>query len=282
MAELFDMTSAGAVAFGDYKKSLSSSNLIKVALQYVESFNGLICSFPQEKSLTENSVMHEHITSTSIGLKGAPSIAEELQIARDLVLLEYTNGKLHIPTISTANSVELIRNAKRKKLNVSCSVAIHNLIFTDAVLSDFDTNFKVTPPLRSATDIDALITGLKDGTIDMVTSDHNPLNIELKKIEFNDASFGTIGLESAFGALNKIFSTKTAIKLLTRGKKRFGLSPQSLDIGNRANVSLFNPKGDYTFNKNHISSKSTNSIFMGSKLSGRVYGSINNNKLELT
>ena len=171
---------------------------------------------------------------------------------------------------------------KRKKLNVSCSVAIHNLIFTDAVLSDFDTNFKVTPPLRSATDIDALITGLKDGTIDMVTSDHNPLNIELKKIEFNDASFGTIGLESAFGALNKIFSTKTAIKLLTRGKKRFGLSPQSLDIGNRANVSLFNPKGDYTFNQNHISSKSTNSIFMGSKLSGRVYGSINNNKLELT
>ena len=282
LAELFDMTSAGAVAFGDYKKSLSSSNLIKVALQYVESFNGLICSFPQEKSLTENSVMHEHITSTSIGLKGAPSIAEELQIARDLVLLEYTNGKLHIPTISTANSVELIRNAKRKKLNVSCSVAIHNLIFTDAVLSDFDTNFKVTPPLRSATDIDALITGLKDGTIDMVTSDHNPLNIELKKIEFNDASFGTIGLESAFGALNKIFSTKTAIKLLTRGKKRFGLSPQSLDIGNRANLSLFNPKGDYTFNKNHISSKSTNSIFMGSKLSGRVYGSINNNKLELT
>ena len=175
LAELFDMTSAGAVAFGDYKKSLSNANLIKVALQYASSFDGMICSFPQEKSLTENSVMHEHIISTSIGLKGAPAIAEELQIARDLVLLEYTNGKLHIPTISTAKSVDLIRNAKRNNLNVSCSVAIHNLIFNDAMLSEFNTNFKVNPPLRSKSDIEALIAGLKDGTIDMVQ------NIEPRK-----------------------------------------------------------------------------------------------------
>jgi len=282
LAELFDMKSAGAVAFGDYKKSLSNANLIKVALQYASSFDGMICSFPQEKSLTENSVMHEHIISTSIGLKGAPAIAEELQIARDLVLLEYTNGKLHIPTISTAKSVDLIRNAKRNNLNVSCSVAIHNLIFNDAMLSEFNTNFKVNPPLRSKSDIEALIAGLKDGTIDMVTSDHNPLNIELKKIEFNDADFGTIGLESAFGALNTIFSTKTAIKLLTNGKERFGLLSQTLDLGNKANITLFNPKGPYIFKESHIYSKSSNSIYLGSKLNGHVYGTINHNKLELS
>ena len=139
--------------------------------------------------------------------------------------MEYTNGKLHIPTISTAESVQLIREAKKKKLDVSCSVAIHNLFFTDEVLTSFDTRFKVLPPLRTQQDVDALIAGVKDGTIDMITSDHNPLNIELKNIEFDYATYGTIGLESLFGALNTLFSVKKSIKLLTQGKTRFGISP---------------------------------------------------------
>lgn len=281
LAELFDMKTAGAVAFGDYKKAQSNPNLMKIALQYASTFNGLVCSFPQENAIALNGVMNEHITSTSIGLKGIPALAEELQIVRDLFLLEYTNGKLHIPTISTAKSVELIREAKKKKLDVTCSAAIHNLLFTDENLTSFDTNFKVSPPLRTQQDIDALILGLKDGTIDMVTSDHNPLDIELKKIEFDYATPGTIGLESAFGALNSIFSAKTAIKFLTKGKERFSLEALSINKGNKLNATLFNPDGNYTFSKSNILSKSKNSIFEGHLLKGKVYGIINNNQIQL-
>lgn len=279
LAELFDMTNAGAVAFGDYKTPISNPNLMKIALQYASSFDGLICSFPQENNIAGQGVMNEHITSTTIGLKGIPALAEELHVARDLFILEYTEGMLHIPTISTAKSVELIREAKKKKLDVTCSVAIHNLVFSDDVLTGFGTNFKVSPPLRTKEDIEALIGGLKDGTIDMVTSDHNPLDIELKKVEFDYAHNGTIGLESAFGALNTILSTKTAIKLLTKGKERFRIESNTVNIGNKATMTLFNPDVSYEFSKEDIISKSKNAIFKGHTLKGRAYGIIANKKI---
>ena len=268
LAELFDMKSAGSIAFGDYKKPIKNPNLLKIALQYASSFDGLVHSFPHEPRVATKGVMNENITSTRLGLKGLPALAEELQVARDLFLLEYTDGKLHIPTISTAKSVHLIREAKAKKLDISCSVAIHNLLFTDENLSDFDTNFKVNPPLRTQSDIEALIAGIKDGTIDMVTSDHNPIDIEHKKIEFDYAKNGTIGLESAFGALNALFTTKKAVQLLTKGRQRFGLKSNSITIGNSAQLSLFNPSETYVFEKKHLRSKSKNSIFVGSKLKG--------------
>jgi len=279
LAELFDMQNAGAVAFSDYQHPISNPNLLKIALQYSCSFNGLVCSFPQENRISGNGVMNENITSTTIGLKGNPALAEELQVARDLFLLEYTQGKLHIPTISTAKSVDLIRQAKQKKLDVSCSVAIHNLIFTDDVLSSFETNYKVSPPLRTQEDITALIDGLKDGTIDMVTSDHNPLDIEQKKVEFDFAANGTIGLESAFGALNSILPTKTSIKLLTKGKKRFNIEGLSINIGNEVNMTLFDPEISYSFTKKDISSKSKNSIFENHSLKGKAYGIISKGKV---
>lgn len=281
LAELYDMQTAGAVAFGDYKKSICNANLMKIAFQYSTNFNGLICPFPQDKSIASNGVMNEHVESTKLGLKGIPNLAEELRVARDLYLLEYTGGKLHIPTISTAKSVALIREAKQNKLDVTCSVAIHNLSLTDATLREFDTKYKVSPPLRTQEDIDALIEGLKDGTIDMVTSDHSPLNIELKDKEFDYATPGTIGLESAFGVLNSIFPLKTTIKFLTKGKERFNVSSTSINIGNKASLSLFNPSEKYTFSKSNIVSKSKNSIFIDSILKGVVYGIINNNKMKL-
>ncbi len=279
LAEIFDMQNAGAVAFGDYQHPISNPNLLKIALQYTSSFNGLVCSFPLENRISANGVMNENITSTTIGLKGNPALAEELQVARDLFLLEYTQGKLHIPTISTAKSVDLIRQAKQKKLDVSCSVAIHNLIFTDEVLTGFETNYKVTPPLRTQEDITALIEGLKDGTIDMVTSDHNPLDIEQKKVEFDFAAYGTIGLESAFGALNSVLPTKTSIKLLTKGKDRFNIESSVINIGNIANISLFNPDINYSFSRSNIISKSKNSIFENHSLKGKAYGIISKNKV---
>ena len=278
LAELFDMKSAGSIAFGDYKKPIKNPNLLKIALQYASSFEGVVHSFPLEEKVATKGVMNENITSTSLGLKGLPALAEELQIVRDLFILEYTGGKLHIPTISTKKSVELIRDAKSKKLDISCSVAIHNLLYTDEKLIEFDTNFKVNPPLRLASDTKALIEGLKDGTIDMVTSDHNPINIEYKKIEFDYAKDGTIGLESAFGALNSLFSTKKTIQLLTKGKERFGVANSVIKIGNRAQLSLFNPSNSYVFENKHIRSKSKNSLFIGSKLKGSVYGILANNK----
>ncbi|MFD2917788.1 dihydroorotase [Psychroserpens luteus] len=281
LAELFDMTSAGAVAFYDYQKPIANPNLMKVALQYASNFGGLVCSFPQESKITGLGVMNENVTSTSLGLKGNPTLAEELQIARDLFILEYTEGKLHIPTISTAKSVELIRAAKQKKLDVTCSVAIHNLVFTDENLTTFDTNFKVLPPLRTQSDIDALINGLKDGTIDMVTSDHNPIDIEHKKIEFDYAKYGTIGLESAFGALNSIFTVKKTIELLTKGKDRFKVESAPISIGNKANLALFNPNKTYTFSSENIISTSKNSMFLDKELKGIVYGIISNNQLIL-
>ncbi|WP_029033254.1 dihydroorotase [Salinimicrobium terrae] len=272
MAELYDMQQAGAVAFGDFKKSVSNPNLLKLALQYSQNFDGLVMSFPQEDRIALNGQVNEHESSTMLGLKGIPALAEELQITRDLYILEYTGGKLHIPTISTAKSVEIIRDAKERGLDVSCSVAIHNLFLTDEVLNEFDTNAKVLPPLRTKSDVKALISGVKDGTIDMVTSDHIPIDVEHKKVEFDNALFGTLGLESALGALLKLFSVRTTVKVLTSGKSRFNLGENVIDEGSPANFSFFDPDREYIFQKEHILSTSKNSLFMGKELKGKVYG----------
>lgn len=281
LAELYDMHKAGALAFYDYKRSIGNANLMKIALQYASNFDGLICAFPQDNTITGKGVVNEGKTSTFLGLKGNPALAEELQIARDLYLLEYTGGKLHIPTISSAKSVELIREAKKRKLNVTCSVAIHNLFFNDTVLKEFDSHFKVLPPLRTKNDVEALLNGIKDGTIDMVTSDHNPLDVEKKKLEFDYADYGTIGLESAFGALNSIVTTKKAIEMLTSGKPIFNIENQSIKKGVKANITLFNPSGIENFTEKDILSKSKNSAFLGSALKGKVYGTIAKNKIVL-
>ena len=281
LAEIFDMKNAGAICFGDYKKSIQNSNLLKLALQYTSDFDAIVLSFPQNKDLSLNGVINEDITSTSLGLKGIPAISEEIQVMRDISILEYSGGKLHIPTISTSKSVDLIREAKRKKLNISCSVAIHNLFYEDNTLLGFNTNFKVLPPLRTKKDTKALIEGVKDGTIDLVTSDHYPLNIELKRVEFDNADFGTIGLESFFGAINKLFSTKMSINILTRGRSLFNVNETKIEIGESANLTLFNPIKEYIFTNKNIISKSKNSIFLNEKLKGIVYGIINNSKISL-
>lgn len=281
MAELFDMKKAGAIAFGDYTKSLENANLLKIALQYVQDFDGLIIAFAQDDKIKGNGVANEGIISTRLGLKGIPNLAEELQITRNLFLLEYTGGKLHIPTISTAKSVALIKDAKAKGLQVTCSVTVHHLVLTDEKLEGFDTRFKVTPPLRTETDRVALIQGILDGTIDMITSDHNPIDIEHKKMEFDGAKNGTIGLESAFGSLMTVLPLATLIEKLTAGKKTFGLETATIEEGQKASFTLFNPEGDSVFNKENILSKSKNSAFIGTKIKGKVYGIVNQNQLIL-
>lgn len=274
LAELLDMKEAGAVSFGDYKLPVKNPNLLKIALQYAQNFDALIQSFPQENKIAGSGIVNEHKNSTSLGLKGIPNLAEELQITRDLFLLEYTGGKLHIPTISTEKSVRLIKEAKKKGLDVSCSVAIHNLLLTDEELKEFDANFKVLPPLRTKNDKKALIKGLKDGIIDMVTSDHNPIDVEHKKVEFDNALFGSIGLETAFGALSTIFDTEEVVSLLTAGKERFNIPQYALTEGNIADLSLFTPHEEYIFSRQDILSSSQNSIFLNKRLQGKTYGAI--------
>ncbi len=278
LAELYDMQQAGAVAFGDYQHAVKNPNLLKLALQYTQGFEGLILSFPQENDLVINGMANEGETAIKLGLKGIPALAEHLQIARDLYLLEYAGGKLHIPTISTAQSVALIKAAKEKGLDVTCSVAITNLFFTDAALEEFDTRYKVLPPLRTDEDRKALIVGLEDGTIDMVTSDHNPLDIELKKLEFDHAKFGSIAQEATFGALLQLVSPEVAVKALTRGRERFTGKKSQLKTGEPANLSLFTTVGTGIFTKEHIRSKSKNAAFLGAELKGKVYGIIANNQ----
>lgn len=212
LAELYDMQKAGAIAFGDYKKSISNANLVKIALQYAQNFDGLVLSFPNDSKIAGKGIVNEHISSTKLGLKGIPALAEVLHVARELTILEYTGGKLHIPTISTSESIALISNAKAKGLDVSCSVAISNLFFDDEMLDGFDSHYKLMPPLRNKEQVAALRAAVLDGTIDMVTSDHNPLNIELKQVEFDHAAYGSIGLESAFGALNSLLAPKRPLK----------------------------------------------------------------------
>ena len=266
LAELFEMKNSGAIGFGDYKKSIVNANVLKLALLYSKDYNIPIFSFPLNREISNNGVMNEGTTSTSLGLKGIPGMSEEIQIMRDIRILEYTGGNLHIPYISTRKSLELIKKAKNKGLNISCSTCVHNLFFNDSHLSDFNTNFKVLPPLRTQDDIDQLISGVKDGSIDTVTSDHNPLDIELKNVEFDKAEFGTIGLESLFGALNRIFPIKTTINILTRGKKVFGIEETAIKIGTQADLCLFNPINSFVFNDDNVLSMSKNSIFIGSSL----------------
>ena len=282
LAELFDMKNAGAIAFGDYNKNIENANLLKIGLQYVQDFDGLVIAFCQDEKIKGNGVVNEGIVSTRLGLKGIPNLAEELLVARNLFLLEYTGGKLHIPTISTAKSVALIKEAKSKGLKVTCSVSVHHLVLTDEELDGFDTRYKVSPPLRTDEDRKALLAGVLDNTIDCITSDHNPIDIEHKKMEFDLAKSGTIGLESAFGTLLTVLSLEKIIEKLTAAKEIFTLKNNSIEEGNIAEITLFSTKNEWLFNSKSILSKSKNAVFLGKKMKGKVYGIYNCEKLILS
>lgn len=281
LAELFDMKSEGAIAFYDYQLPIENANLLKIALQYTQNFEGLVQSFPMDPTIARKGLVNEEVNSTKLGLKGIPALSEELQITRDLYLLEYTGGRLHIPTISTKKAVQLIKEAKKKGLDVSCSVSINNLCLTDDELDGFDTHFKILPPLRTQQDVKALLKGLKEGVIDGVTSNHDPRIIEDKKTEFDHAAFGSIGLESCFGALNQAIDLETTIKALSGLKNRFGIETNLITEGSKANLTLFNPDGLTQFSEVDIMSTSKNAAMLGKTLKGNVYGIVNNNKVVL-
>lgn len=285
LAELYDMKLAGAVAFSDDKLAMTNASLMSTALLYAQNFDGLIISFPYEKALAEDGQMHEGTISTGLGLKGIPALAEELMVTRDLYLCGYNDARIHFTGISTKGSVELIREAKKKGMKVTCDMYAHNLLLTDEQLMDYDQNKKLLPPLRDESHRKALIKGLKDGTIDAICSDHTPEDTERKNVEFEHASFGIIGLESCFGVLNKSLhqslDLETIIAKITHSPRSIlGQETPHLEEGAIANCTLFNPDQNWTFSKSDIRSKSQNTPFIGSELIGKPLAIYNKGRLE--
>lgn len=282
MAEMHDLYSAGAVAFSDGTRPIINSELLLKALQYVQKFNGLVINRPADPYLSNHGQMHEGMMSTSLGMKGIPSIAEKLMIERDLSILEYTGGRIHFSCISTASAVELIREAKDKGEKVTCDVAIANLLFTDELLSDFDSNYKVAPALRTEHDRKALIEGLRDGTIDAIVSNHMPQDEESKKLEFDLAEFGMSFSQLFFSGLLRLDGELSFDKLLDavtfRPRKILGLEDYSIEVGNDASLVILDPDIEWLFSKETNFSKSSNNPFFGQKMKGKCVGLIHQNK----
>ncbi|QIP17148.1 dihydroorotase [Spirosoma aureum] len=282
--EMLDLHHAGAVAFTDGTHTLQNPDLFLKTLQYLQPVDGLLMNRPEETLLTLFGQMHEGIQSTLLGLKGIPALAEELMVERDLRLLDYVLGAdnthvrpvLHFSTISSARSVELIRQAKANGTPVSCDVAAHQLVFDDSALAGFDTNLKVNPPFRSVKDVDALWAGLVDGTIDAIVSDHTPQDAESKNLEFDQAEFGIIGLETVFALAathNRNLSLSQLIdKLTIRPRHILRLPSVTIAEGQPASLTLFDPAGTWVYDQTF--SKSKNSPFLGQTLTGRVIGTV--------
>lgn len=288
--EMIDLHTAGAIAFTDGEHPVQNADLFLKTILYLQPLNALLMNRPEDRQLTVFGQMHEGITSTLIGMKGMPSLAEEMMLNRDLKLLEYALEKssieltgqpiLHISLVSTKEAVALIREAKKNGLPVSCDVAAHQLAYEDKDLIDFDTNLKVNPPFRSTSDHDAIRQGLSDGTIDAIVSDHTPHDEESKNLEFDHADFGITGLETAY-SLAVMFSgldTEDIVEKFT-SKPRFILRLEEIAVseGSEANLTFFEPETKWVFEKTY--SKSKNTPFLGKTLKGSVRGVFNNGSL---
>jgi dihydroorotase len=239
LAELYDLKQSGAIVYVDYKKGITNTGLMKLALQYTQPFNGIVGVFPCDHYLKGKGVVREGITSTRLGLKGIPSIAESIRIQRDLELLRYTGGKIHFMGVSTSESVELIREAKQEGLSVTASVSIGNLYFIDEKLEGFDSRYKLNPPLANEETRLKLIDALMEGTIDIVVSDHFNCSTEEKNLEFDLAEFGSKTKDYLFPALSKLVGVQKAVEILCRGYQLFQLPTPNIKEGSLANLSFF-------------------------------------------
>lgn len=286
LAELYDMFTAGAVAFSDGKRPVQDAGLLLRALQYTQAFQGLVMHQPLHNSIAAGGQMNEGVLSTQLGLKGIPALSEEVAVQRDLSLLEYAGGRLHLHLLSTRKGVEMVRAAKAAGLPVTASVAVANLCFTDEMLADFDSNWKLQPPLREEAHRQALLEGLADGAIDFICSNHRPWDTEAKNLEFPFAEFGMIGLETAFALcrtfLEKNLSLPQLVQLLAIGpRKVLGLPVPEIKPGAPAELTLFAPDLEWTFTEKDIRSKSANTPFVGQKFKGKVLGIVNKGRIHL-
>ena len=281
LTEMIDLHEAGAAGFTDGLKTVWHTDIFLKSLQYLQKFNGVLIDHPEDIWLNMFGQMHEGIQSTMLGMKGMPRIAEEVAISRNLKLLNYAGGRLHMAKLSTAKAIGLIRSAK-SKMNVTCDIAAYQALLTDSMLSGFDTNYKVNPPLREKSDNDALIKGLNDGTIDVITSGHVPQDEESKSIEFDHADPGMINLQTFAAnlvALSEEVSWETLMEKVTSNPRAvLNLEVPVIDVETKANLTLLDPKATWTLDEKTNLSKSKNSPWFGQTVTGKVAAVFNNSR----
>ncbi|MFT6012867.1 MAG: dihydroorotase, partial [Chitinophagales bacterium] len=286
IAEIYDMYQHGAIAFTDGSHAILDAGLMERALWYVKKFDGLVMSNPDNEDISLKGQMNEGVNSTLLGLEGVPKLAEELMVSRDLYLLEHTNSRLHFTNISTKKSVDLIRKAKKKGLHVSASVNVANLMFDDSEVLSYDTNFKVKPHLREQEDVQALLKGLADNTIDLIASGHTPLHIDEKKVEFENAEFGMSTIDCTFQASRtvtcEILDEEQLIDKFLKGYELLNQNRPSLAVGEKADYTVFQMDGTSKFQVTDIHSKGKNNPFVGKELMGAVIGVIKGNKTNIS
>jgi dihydroorotase len=249
--------------------------LLVRALMYANNFGGKIHVRCDEETISHGGQMHEGVMSTTLGLKGIPALAEELMIARNIYLAEYADAPIHIMSVSTEKGIQLIREAKQKGLNVTAAVHASNLFWNDSVLEDFDTNYKLNPPLRSEDDRKALLDAVADGTINCITSGHAPEDAESKVVEFDLAAFGITNLESAFSLAcsSDHFSAEQLVNAFSiQPRKIAGVEIPVIKVGEKANLTVFDPGQKWIFSKADIKGKSKNTPLVGRELTGKVIG----------
>lgn len=280
LAEMYDMLMSGAVAFSDGSNPIDDDGFMSRALQYADDICALLMVYPENKAIAGSAQINESKMSVSLGMKGIPAVAEEMQISRDIILSSYQDAQVHICNISTAGSVELIRKAKKDGVKISCDVAAHHLVFTEELLHDFDSNYKVKPPLRADADVSALLKGLKDGTIDAITSQHRPHEKEHKQVEFEIAAYGMISLQTVLPLLLKAgLSIDLIVENLSISPRLImGLPLSIIKEGEPANFTLFNPEQEWVYDQSQNYSLSSNSPLLGQTLKGRVQLVYNNNR----
>jgi len=289
LAPMMELAEAGVVGFTDDGAPVMDADKMRRALEYASMLKKPILQHAEDISMTKGGVMNEGFVATSLGLPPMPSVAEEIMVARDIKLVEYVKAQYHVAHISTAGTVELIRNAKQKKLPVTCEVTPHHFSLTDDAVRSFDTNTKMNPPLRTKDDIEAIKEGLRDGTIDVIATDHAPHSFDEKQVEFAYAPFGIVGLETALGLCctelveKKILTLVQLIeKLSVNPRKILHLPDIKIAEGEEANLTFLDPAREWTVNVNEFKSKSKNSPFDGWKLKGKAIGIINNGVLLLS
>jgi dihydroorotase len=276
LSEMADLKNAGAIAFSDDGRPVMNNELMRRAFEYSKMFELPLIQHSEMLDLTEGGCMNEGMVSTELGLKGMPAEAEDIMVYRDIALLEKTGGRLHVAHISSKNSVDLVRQAKSKGLPVTCEVAPHHFTLTDEAVRGYDTNTKMSPPLRAIEDVEAIKEGLRDGTIDIIATDHAPHDITDKQVEYQNACFGIVGLETALPLSlklvdEKILSMGDVIKKLTSTPADiFNLKAGNLSLGNEADILIFNPSLEYSIDISKFHSKSKNSPFDGWKVKGKV------------
>ena len=276
ISEMRDLHENGAVAFTGGLRPIANTELLLKSLQYTSSFGGLVINRPSDIYLTRFGQMHEGFVSTSLGLKGMASIAEKVAIERDLNVLEYAGGRLHLSGISSKEGVETVRKAKERGLPVTCDVSIHHLIYTDESLTTFDSNLKLNPPLRTEEDRQALIEGVRSGVIDAISAEHIPQDTECKELEFDLADFGAISLQTVYSQLLTIsdhIPMDILVDKCTYGPRAIlGYEMITIAEGSIARFALFDPKAKWTLDHQTNRSKSNNTVLFGQQLTGRSTG----------